>query len=100
MATSRSYQNSLLESLKDLREAEAYLNASLEENDPTLFLSALRNVAEAQGGVSKFSRRAKLNRESLYRMLSRRGNPQWDSLTRLLKVMGLRLSVGRKRRAS
>jgi probable addiction module antidote protein len=96
----RYYRDSLLESLKDRKEAEAYLNASLDENDPELFLLALRNVAEAQGGMSKFSKKAKLNRENLYRMLSREGNPQLDSLTQLLDVMGFRLSVGLKTRAS
>ena len=100
MANRRSYQESLKESLKDPKEAEAYLNASLDENDPELFLLALRNVAESQGGMSKFARKAKLNRESLYRMLSEKGNPQLDSLTQLLDVMGFRLAVGLKVRAS
>ena len=100
MARNRSYHESLLESLKDLKEAGAYLNASLDENDPELFLLALRNVAEAQEGMSKFAKKAKLNRESLYRMLSEKGNPQLDSLTHLLDVMGFRLSVGPKNRAS
>ena len=100
MAAHRNYRNSLLQSLKNPKEAEAYLNTSLDENDPELFLLALRNVAEAQGGMLKFSKRARLNRENLYRMLSRKGNPQLDSLTHLLDVMGFRLSVGLKSRAS
>ena len=100
MRKTRDYRDSLRESLKDPKEAEAYLNASLEENDLELFLLALRNVAEAQGGMSKFARKAKLNRESLYRMLSEEGNPQLDSLSQLLDVMGFRLAVGLKIRAS
>ena len=100
MVRHRSYRESLLGSLKDLKEAEAYLNASLDENDPELFLLALRNVAEAQGGMSKFARKARLNRENLYRMLSEEGNPQLDNLTHLLDVMGFRLAVGLKTRAS
>lgn len=100
MANSRDYRDSLMESLKDPKEAEIYLNASLDENDPELFLLALRNVAEAQGGMSKFAKKAKLNRESLYRMLSEKGNPQLDSLTQLLDVMGFRLAIGLKGRAS
>lgn len=100
MASHRDYQASLKDALKDPREAEAYLNASLDENDPELFLLALRNVAEAQGGMSKFAKKAKLNRESLYRMLSDKGNPQLDSLTQLLDVMGFRLAIGLKIRAS
>lgn len=100
MAARRNYRVSLLESLKDPKEAEAYLNASLEENDPSLLLLALRNVAEARGGMLKTARKAGLNRENLYRMLSKSGNPRLDSLRQLLDVMGFRLSVGLKSRAS
>jgi len=57
-------------------------------------------VAEAGGGMSKFAKKARLNRESLYRMLSEKGNPQLDSLTQLLDVMGFRLAIGLKFRAS
>lgn len=94
------YQDSLLQALRDPEEAEAYLNASLEENDPPLFLLALRNVAEAQGGMTKFAKRAKLNRENLYRMLSKRGNPELASLTQILDALGFHFSVGLKSRAS
>jgi len=44
-----AYQPDLIESLRDAGEAKEYLNAALEEDDPELFLLALRNVAEAQG---------------------------------------------------
>ena len=84
MANRNDYHDSLMQSLKNPKEAEAYLNASLDENDPELFLLALRNVAEAQGGMMKFARKAKLNRESLYRMLSDQGNPRLSSLFALL----------------
>lgn len=100
MVKTRHYRESLLKALRRPKEAEAYLNASLEENDLALFLLAVRNVAEAQGGMTKFARKAKLNRENLYRMLSRRGNPELASLTRLLDALGFHFSVGRKSRAS
>ena len=63
MSKSKSYQEDLIESLRDAREAEEYLNAALEEEDPELFLLALRNVTEAQGGVAQLAEKAKLNRE-------------------------------------
>ena len=69
-----TYQEDLIEALKDPREAAAYLNAAMEEGDRALFLLALRNVAEAHGGMGAVSEKAKLNRESMYRMLSRKGN--------------------------
>jgi probable addiction module antidote protein len=93
MRKSTAYQTDLIESLRDAREAEEYLNAALEENDPELFLRALRNVAEAQGGVASVAEKTKLNRESLYRMLSERGNPEFRSLEALLHALGFRLAV-------
>ncbi len=88
-----TYQEDLIESLKDPREAAAYLNAAMEEGDRELFLLALRNLAEAHGGMTALSRKSKLNRESLYRMLSKKGNPEIRSIVTLLHAMGLRLSV-------
>lgn len=93
MKKSKAYQPNLIEDLKDPREAEEYLNAALEEDDPELFLLALRNVAEAQGGVAQLADKTKLNRESLYRMLSARGNPEFRSLDALLHALGFRLAV-------
>jgi probable addiction module antidote protein len=93
MRKSKAYRPDLIESLRDAREAEEYLNAALEENDPELFLLALRNVAEAQGGVAQLAEKTRLNRESLYKMLSERGNPELRSLDTLLHAMGFRLAV-------
>jgi len=92
-ASTESYRDSLLESLKDENEAAQYLNACLEDDDPRVFLLALRDVAEARGGIRTLSRTAHLNRESLYRMLSRSGNPSLDSLSAVLNACGLRLAV-------
>ena len=78
MKKSKPYQPDLIESLRDAGEAEEYLNAALEEDDPELFLLALRNVAEAQGGVAQLAEKTKLNRESLYKMLSERGKRYAD----------------------
>jgi len=75
MAHMTEYQKDLIEALKDPTEAAAYLNAALEEGDRETFLLALRNVAEANGGMAAVADKAHLNRESLYRTLSRRGNP-------------------------
>ena len=93
MKKSKAYQPDLIESLRNTREAKEYLNAALEEDDPELFLLALRNVAEAQGGMAQLAKKAKLNRESLYKMLSERGNPELKSLDTLLHTLGFRLAV-------
>ena len=93
LVSTESYHESLLESLKDPDEAAQYLNACLEDEDARVFLLALRDVAEARGGIRTLSRDAHLNRESLYRMLSKSGNPSLDSLSAVLNACGLRLAV-------
>jgi len=91
----KPYHDSLITALKDRREAAEYLNAAMQDDDPRVFLMALRNVAEASG-MSKVSRRAKLNRESLYKMLSKKGNPEVRSLSALLNALGMELQVKAK----
>lgn len=92
----KKHDDFLAESLHDPREITAYLNVALEdafeEGDFRLFLLALRDVAVAKG-MRKVASKAKLNRESLYRMLSEQGNPELSSLWALLKTMGIKLSV-------
>ncbi len=95
-----TYQEDLIESLKDPREAAAYLNAAMEDGDRALFLLALRNVAEAHGGMSAVSAKSKLNRESLYRMLSKKGNPEIKSIFTLLESMGLKLTIAPSKKAA
>ena len=89
---SRPYKENLLEDLRDPGEAAGYLTAALEDGSPAVFLLALRDVAEAHG-MKRLAEGARLNRESLYRMLSDQGNPQLFSLTAVLQELGLRLAV-------
>lgn len=89
----KNYHEYLIENLRDPAEREAYLNTALEGGDPKTLLKALRNVAEAMGGMRKLAARTKLSRESLYRMLSERGNPELRSLGRVLRSFGLSLRV-------
>lgn len=95
MPRSVPYNDYLIKSLKDRRRAEAYLKAALEEDDPRVFLLCLRNVAQARG-IGKIAVKSKLNRESLYKMLSKRGNPSLRSLGALLDSLGFRLTVESK----
>jgi probable addiction module antidote protein len=93
MPKTSSYQKDLIESLKEPCEAAAYLNAAIEDGDRSVFLLALRNVAEAHGGMASLAEKTHLSRESLYRMLSKKGNPEIKSLYTLLHAMGLRLAI-------
>ena len=93
---SRDYEAYLIERLKNPKNAAAYLQAALEDTEmPEVFLLALRHVAEAHG-MAKVAKSAKLNRESLYRMLSKKGNPELGSLYALLNTLGFRLTVTTK----
>ncbi|RPI99460.1 MAG: putative addiction module antidote protein, partial [Deltaproteobacteria bacterium] len=94
-----TYQEDLIDALKDPREAAAYLNAAIDEGDRAVFLLALRNVAEAQGGMAALARKAHMNRENLYRMLSSKGNPEIRSILALLNSMQLRLTVEPKEKS-
>lgn len=94
MKPSVSHRKLLLADLKDPGEASGYLNAVLETGHRKAFLSALRDVAAAQGGISKLARKTKLHRQTLHRMFSKTGNPEIVSLERVLEAMGLRLFVG------
>lgn len=88
------YQEDLLQSLHNQDEAIAYLNAALNDEDPHVFLLALKSVLEAQGiDISTLSAETQLNRENLYRMLSIRGNPKLTSIRSVLNTLGLQLAV-------
>ncbi len=93
MGKSRSYKKSLIKRLEDPKEAAAYLNAALEDEDIRVFLVALRDVAEAHGGISFLAKETDLNRESLYRTLSLQGNPTIMNLFHMLDAVGLELNV-------
>lgn len=92
-----SYEDSLLESLKDPTEAAHYLQAAFEmyqeDGETAAFLLALRNVAKARGGLSLLSKKTHLNRQNLYRVLSSEGNPRLDTLGVIMKELGFTFSI-------
>jgi len=65
----------------------------LEDGDARAVPIALRTVAEALGGMAALAERTGLSRETLYRTLSKDGNPRLDTLAALLEAFGLRLTV-------
>lgn len=90
----RNYQEKLIQDLQDPKLASAYLNEALIDEDPSIFLLALKNVYEAQGEeMTMLARKTKLSRENLYRILSRKGNPKLTSIVALLDVVGFSLAV-------
>jgi probable addiction module antidote protein len=89
----KNYKEKLLKRLEDPRYAAEYLGQVLAEKDSAAFLIALKEVVEACGGMGYLAGRVGLNRQSLYRILSKKGNPTLESLQEILKPLGLRVSV-------
>ena len=90
MKNAVKYEDILKPRLQDPGFAAEYLTACLEEG-PDVFLLGLRHVVEAQGGMRRAARSSKLNRESLYRLLSQDGNPRLSSLNAVLTSLGLKV---------
>lgn len=93
----RKFKEVLHEDLKDPLEAKEYIEVALEnyeeDKDVEEFLMALRDVTEAQGGISQLAKRTHLNRQNLYRALSNRGNPKLETIGTILHGLGFKLSI-------
>ncbi len=85
----KSYDEFLHKELQEPEMAAEYLSAALEEGSVAQFLLALRNVAEAHGGIGVLSNITELNRQSLYKTMSDRGNPTLSSLLAILRAIGI-----------
>lgn len=73
--------------------AAEYLKAAIEDSaEPKVLLIALRQIAKARG-VARVAKAARIERESLYRALSTRGNPRLTTLMAVMKALGLTLTV-------
>lgn len=93
----KDYHEELIKSLRSARESAAYLEIALEEyqedGDAEAFLVALRNVAEAKGGIAQLSKKTHISRQHLYKLLSKTGNPRLDTFGLILKGLGFHLSI-------
>lgn len=93
----RNFKDKLIEDLQDVEYAQTYLTVALEEyekdKDVSSFLTALRDVAEARGGITKLAEKTHLNRQSLYKSLSAKGDPKLNTVETVLHGLGYRLCV-------
>ena len=88
----RSYQEYLIESLRDPQEAALYLWAILQEPEPELLSSALKDVAEALGELRMTPEQTKLHLEKLDELLKQQGSDAIYGLLNWLKDLGLTLT--------
>ena len=80
--------------LRTPEEMAAYLEACIAEadGDTSFVVKALGDIARAKG-MTQISEATGLGRESLYKALSAEGNPQFDTIVRVAKALGLEISV-------
>lgn len=80
------------EHLESDEEIGAYLDAALEEGDPALVVAVLGDIARARG-MTQLAREAGVGRESLYKALSASGNPEFATVMKIVRALGLRFQV-------
>ena len=76
--------------LKTSKDDVRYLDACLAEGDPSLVAAALGDIARARG-MSQVARDTGMSRESLYRSLSAEGDPEFATVMKVIKALGIRL---------
>jgi probable addiction module antidote protein len=69
-----------------------YLTAAVEDPNPTVFLAALGDVAKARG-MAQIAKDAGLGRESLYKALSTGAHPRYETVTAVLRALGVKFTV-------
>lgn len=92
MSTTKTKPFDPAEYLDDSQSIAVYMSEALESEDPAFIADALGVVARARG-MSEVAREAGMSRESLYRALSADGNPEFATVLRVVRALGLQLSA-------
>lgn len=90
MVKARTLPWDAAEHLNSEEDMAAYLEAALEEGEPSLVAAALGDIARARG-MTQLARETGLGRESLYKALSPNGNPEFSTILKVVNALGLRL---------
>lgn len=93
MAKTKTKRYDSAEYLKTTEDMAAYLEAALEDGDPHVIVHVLGNIARARG-MSQIARDTGLGRESLYKALSPEGNPEFATVLKVVKALGIKLHAG------
>ncbi len=78
--------------IKTEKDVIAYLDAALEDGDPAIVAAVLGDIARSKG-MAIVAEKTGLGRESLYKALSKSGNPKLDTLLKIVHALGLKLKV-------
>ncbi|MDD3436533.1 MAG: putative addiction module antidote protein [Candidatus Gastranaerophilales bacterium] len=91
----RKYDEYLIETLKDSKEAEGYLNASLEaymeDNDAAALMLSLEHLARAKYSITQVSKQTGIPRQNLYKIFDNETNPNFNTVFILIKSLGFKL---------
>ena len=90
MAKTKTRPYDAAEYLETAEDMAAYLEAALEDGEPTVVVQALGTIARARG-MSQIARETGLGRESLYKALSPEGNPEFATVMKVVRALGLKL---------
>lgn len=90
MAKTKTRPYDAAEYLETLEDMAAYLEAALEDGEPKVVVRALGAIARAHG-MSQIARETGLRRESLYKALSPEGNPEFATVLKMVRALGLKL---------
>ncbi len=82
----------VIEHLETDEDMAAYLDAALEDGDTAVILAALGDIARAKG-MAQIARDAGLGRESLYKALATTGNPEFATVLKVVRALGLQFHV-------
>ena len=90
MAKTETYPWDAADYLQTREDMIAYLDAALEDGDPKLIAAVLGDIARAEG-MTHIANETGLRRESLYKALSAEGNPEFATILKVTRAIGLRL---------
>jgi probable addiction module antidote protein len=85
--------------LRDPEFVQVYLEEALQDGVPN-FLLALRYVVQANKGMTAIAQETDLGRESLYKTLSEAGNPNFATIEKILKSLGMKLTIAYEQAAN
>jgi len=90
--TLKTYRWDPARHIKDEEDALDYLNVAFEDGDPGVITDVLGDIARSQG-MTKIAEKTGLGRESLYKALSKAGNPEFVTILKVLQALGMKLTV-------
>jgi probable addiction module antidote protein len=79
--------------LKDEETISAYLTEALESDDARLIAQVLGDIARARGGMAVLAKETGISREALYRALSDNGNPEFATVLKVVRALGIKLTA-------